>query len=78
MALHKKQEAICLELGNRGQLAYCYCNWGLVARLQNDPITADKKLAAALSIFTELGMVRERDAVRKAIQGPAVAASPPE
>jgi tetratricopeptide (TPR) repeat protein len=71
MALLQKREAICLELGDRANLARCYWSWGLLARLQNDPATAEKKVAAALATFTELGMVRESDAVRKEIQGPA-------
>jgi hypothetical protein len=34
--LHKKQEALCLELGNRSGLAYCFWFWGLLAREQRD------------------------------------------
>jgi hypothetical protein len=64
MALHKKEEALCLELGNRSALAYCYWNWGLLAREQRDRKTEREKLAAAIDIFTELNMPRERDAVR--------------
>src|SRR5271166_1878230 len=30
MALLKKQEVLCLELGNRSGLAYCYWYWGLL------------------------------------------------
>jgi hypothetical protein len=64
LALHKKQEVLCLELGNRSGLAYCYWNWGLLAREQHDRKTEREKLAAALDIFTELNMPRERDEVR--------------
>ena len=32
----KKQEALCLELGNLSGLAHCYWNWGLLAREQRD------------------------------------------
>jgi hypothetical protein len=64
MALLEKQQALCLELGNRSGLAYCYWNWGLVAREQRDRNTEREKLTAALDIFTELNMSRERDAVR--------------
>jgi len=64
MALLQKQEALCLELGKRSSLAYCYCNWGLLAREQCDRKTEREKLAAALEIFTELNMPRERDKVR--------------
>src|SRR6266446_8426964 len=63
-ALHKKEETVCLELGNRSSLAYCYWNWGLLAREQRDRETEREKLAAALDIFTELNMARERDKVR--------------
>lgn len=32
----KKQEAICLELGNKGGLGRCYWQWGLLAQQQGD------------------------------------------
>jgi hypothetical protein len=63
LALLKKQEALCLELGNKDGLGYCYWNWGLLAREQRDRKTEREKLTAALDIFTELNMPRERDAV---------------
>jgi hypothetical protein len=63
MALLKKQEALCLELGNRSGLAYCYWHWGLLSRKRHDRNTEGEKLTAALGIFTELKMPRERDAV---------------
>jgi hypothetical protein len=63
LALHKKQKALCLELGNRSGLAYCYWQWGLLARKQRDRKTEREKLAGALDIFIELKMPRERDEV---------------
>ena len=66
--LHKKQETLCLELGNRRSLAYCYANWGFLAREQRDRKAEREKLAAALDIFTELNMPRERDAVRAELE----------
>jgi tetratricopeptide (TPR) repeat protein len=63
MALHKEEEALCLELGLRRDLGYCYWNRGLLARAQGDHVTERAKLPAALDIFTELKMPRERDAV---------------
>ena len=63
-ALLKKREALCLELGNRNSLATCYWAWGLLAREQRDHKTEREKLAAALDIFSELNMARERDEVR--------------
>jgi hypothetical protein len=63
MALHKKKEAICLELGLKKGLGYCYWNWGRLARKQGDRTVADSKLQVALKIFTELQMPRERNAV---------------
>jgi hypothetical protein len=66
--LHKKEEALCLELGNRSGLAYCYWNWGLLSRKQRDRKTELEKLAAALVIFTDLRMPRERDAVRAELE----------
>jgi hypothetical protein len=68
MALHKKEEALCLELGNRSELAYCYWAWGLLAREQRDRKTEREKLAAAVDIFTGLNMPRERDAVRAELE----------
>jgi tetratricopeptide (TPR) repeat protein len=67
LALIRKREAICLELGNRVDLGKCYWSWRLLAKAQNDPKTSQEKLAQALSIFTELKMPRERDAVLKAM-----------
>jgi hypothetical protein len=49
--LLKKQETLCLELGKRSSLAYCYCNWGLLAREQRDRKVEREKLAAALEYF---------------------------
>src|ERR1017187_7967794 len=63
MALHKKQEALCLELGVRRDLGYCYWQWGPLARAQGDRVTERTKLQTALDIFTALKMPRERDAV---------------
>jgi len=68
MALHRKEETICLELGDRAGLAYCYWNWGVLAKAQNDHATSSEKLNAALGIFTELKMVRERDWVLAAMK----------
>jgi tetratricopeptide (TPR) repeat protein len=66
--LFKKKEGLCLELSNRSSLAYCYWAWGLLAREQRDRNTEREKLAAALDIFTELNMPRERDAVRAELE----------
>ena len=63
LALLKKQEALCLELGTQRDLAYCYWQWGLLARKQRDHNTQREKLTAALDMFTELNLPRERDAV---------------
>ena len=63
LTLLKQQEAICLELGNKSGLAYCYWTWGLLAREHEDPQTVQVKLKAALALFTKLGMPRQRDAV---------------
>jgi tetratricopeptide (TPR) repeat protein len=73
MALLKKREALCLELGNRSGLAWCYWKWGLLARKQRDRKTEGEKLAAALDIFTELNMPRERDKVRAELEKTAAA-----
>jgi len=64
MALLKKQEAICLKLGNQNDLARCYCNWGLLARELGDSQTEKEKLVRALALFTELKMPREIEEVQ--------------
>ena len=48
LELHKKKEALCIEVGNRSSLAYCYWNWGLLAREQRDRNTEREKLTADL------------------------------
>jgi hypothetical protein len=50
MALLKKQEALCLELGSRIGFAHCYWYWGLLAHKQRDRKAEREKLTAALSI----------------------------
>ena len=64
LALLQKSEAICLDLGNKSSLAYCYWQWVDLARAQGDRKTAREKLQQALAIFTELKMPRERDAAQ--------------
>jgi tetratricopeptide (TPR) repeat protein len=61
--LLKRQEALCRDLGSRVSLGYCYWSWGLLARAQGDHAAERAKLQAALDIFTDLKMPRERDAV---------------
>ena len=67
LALHKKKEAICLELGNKVGLGYCYWNWGLLERALGNSGGEQAKLSAALALFRELGMPRERDEVEAAL-----------
>jgi hypothetical protein len=69
----QQEEALYLELGIRSGLAYCYWTWGLLAREQRDRKTEREKLAAALNIFTELNMPRERDEVRAELEKTAAA-----
>jgi tetratricopeptide (TPR) repeat protein len=73
LALLKKQEALCLELGNRSGLAHGYWYCGLLARDRHDRNTEREKLAAALDIFTDLNMPRERDEVRAELEKTATA-----
>jgi hypothetical protein len=65
--LHKEQEAVCLEFGNRDGLAYCYWNWGLLAREHDDSKTEREKLERALALFTELKMPGEIKAVQESL-----------
>ena len=69
----QQEEALCLELRNRSSVAYCYWNWGLLAREQRDRKAAQEELAAAREIFTELNMPRERDAVEAELEKTAAA-----
>jgi tetratricopeptide (TPR) repeat protein len=64
LALHKQQEAICLELGNKCGLGYCYWQWARLARKQGDKQAERQRMDQAFALFTELKMPRERDAVR--------------
>jgi len=67
-ALHKKREDICMALGNRSSLGMCYWGWGLLERALNHPQAEKEKLSAALAIFEELKMPRERDAVKAELE----------
>ena len=55
--------------------SYCYWAWGRLARKQRDRKAEQEKLAAALDIFTELNMPRERDAVRAELEKSTAAES---
>jgi hypothetical protein len=68
MALHKQQEAICVELGDRAGLARSFGNQGLLLRELGKPTEGNEKLQLAFKLFSEMGMVRERDAVLRAIE----------
>ena len=63
LALLKRKEAICLELGSKSGLAGCYWSWGLIERDLGNSEGEQAKLSAALALFRELGMPRERDLV---------------
>jgi hypothetical protein len=52
-------------MGSREGLAYCYWNWGLLAREQSDRKIEREKLERALAFFTELKMLRQMGAVQK-------------
>ena len=64
LALLQKSEAICVELGLKRGFGHCYWYWGLLARVQRDHATEKQKLQQALTLFTELKMPHERDAVQ--------------
>jgi tetratricopeptide (TPR) repeat protein len=68
LALLKKKEAICEELGNRQSVALCYWNMAGLALERGDREEARTRAEAALSIFSELGMPREIDGVKKLIE----------
>jgi hypothetical protein len=54
--------------GQPQQSGLRYWDWGLLAREQRDRNTEREKLAAALDIFTELNMPRERDTIRAELE----------
>ena len=64
LALFQKAESICIELGHKSGLGYCYWQWARLARAEVDRATEEQKLQQALALFTELEMSRERDAVQ--------------
>ena len=66
LALFSTRKRFAWGLGNgyRRDLAYCYWQWGLLARKQRDRKTERERLAAAVDIFSELNMPLERDKVR--------------
>lgn len=71
LALHKKKEALCLELGNKISLGYCYWSWGLLSRERGNMGEANEKLRVALAIFTDLKMPAEREAVTNELNEPS-------
>ena len=50
-------------MGNKEGLGYCYWSWGLIERSRGNSEGEQAKLSAAVVLFKELGMPRERDAV---------------
>jgi hypothetical protein len=65
LALLKKSEAICLELGNRQDLAISYENIAQLHRARGDLAEARQKAQESLAIFTDLKMPREIEHVTK-------------
>jgi tetratricopeptide (TPR) repeat protein len=63
MVLLRQQAGVCEELGNKLALGYCYFGWGLTARALGNSEEGLSKLRAALTLFAELPMPRERDKV---------------
>jgi len=63
-------------MGNKASLGYCYWNWGLLERARGNSQDEQAKLSAALAVFEELAMPRERDAVRAELAKARPAAVP--
>ena len=61
MALLKKQEELCLELGDRSGLAHCYGKWGLLARAQRDWKAEQEKLVGRPPTSEVIRQVGERE-----------------
>jgi len=68
MDLHKHEEAICRDLGDRAGLARCHWNMGLILRDQGQTAEARRLLLDALATFEELKMPRETEKVRGILQ----------
>ena len=68
LRLHKKEESLCRELGQKSGLGFCYWSWGLLARALSDPVAEQEKLQQALEIFQALGMPGEEKAVRAELE----------
>ena len=69
MQLLKKQEAICIELGDKSGLAYCY--WGMagVHLKKGEKGTAKQRAEQAQALFSEINMPREKKAVEDFLEG---------
>ena len=65
LALLKKEEAICEELGLRRDLAYCHWSMADLARERGDIPEARKLANDAVAIFSELKMPRQIEGVQK-------------
>jgi hypothetical protein len=55
MVLHKKEEAICIKLGNRDGLQYSYCNQAVILVVRGRPDEALALLQKQEAICIELG-----------------------
>ena len=62
--LLKKQEEICIELGNKSNLGSCYWIWADIDAAQGDRLAQKQKLQQSLALFAELNMPRQRDDVQ--------------
>jgi hypothetical protein len=65
-----------LGVGQSSSLAHCYWNWGLLERAFGNTTAEQAKLSSALTLFRELGMPRERDAVEAALTKSRSAGNP--
>ena len=68
LSCSRKRRRSAWRWGTRKGLGYCHWHGGLLAHAQRDSKTEREKLTAALEIFTELNMPRERDEVRAELE----------
>ena len=68
MALLKKQETICQQLGDRDGMARCHYNMALIFEQQGDIDTARRLATDALASLREMNMPRETAMVQKLLE----------
>jgi hypothetical protein len=70
MALHRKEEAVGQELGDRASLAISLADQAEIHKLQNQPELRREKLEKARALFAAIGMAPELATVDAWLRNP--------